>query len=64
MEFSQDDFERLLMFEHTRKTAEENYKENPLDADVRIILHSYPNFSSLVFIHIFELLYSYTYAIS
>ncbi|TKY47762.1 Mitochondrial import receptor subunit TOM20 [Spatholobus suberectus] len=33
MEFSQDDFDRLLLFEHTRKTAEANYAENPLDAD-------------------------------
>ncbi|KAL5163861.1 Mitochondrial import receptor subunit TOM20 [Glycine soja] len=33
MEFSQDDFDRLLLFEHTRKSAEANYAENPLDAD-------------------------------
>ncbi|KAG4990000.1 hypothetical protein JHK82_032312 [Glycine max] len=33
MEFSQDDFDRLLLFEHTRKTAEANYAENPQDAD-------------------------------
>ena len=39
MEFSQDDFDRLLLFEHTRKTAEANYAENPQDADVRIVLH-------------------------
>lgn len=39
MEFTQDDFDRLLLFEHTRKTAEANYAENPLDADVRIVLH-------------------------
>lgn len=38
MDFSQDDFDRLLLFEHTRKTAEANYAENPLDADVRIFL--------------------------
>ncbi|BAT86613.1 Mitochondrial import receptor subunit TOM20 Translocase of outer membrane subunit [Vigna angularis] len=33
MEYSQDDFDRLLLFEHTRKTAEANYAKNPLDAD-------------------------------
>ncbi|CAL2230742.1 unnamed protein product [Prunus armeniaca] len=33
MQFSQDDFDRLLLFEHTRKTAEVNYAKNPLDAD-------------------------------
>ncbi|MED6110448.1 mitochondrial import receptor subunit tom20 [Stylosanthes scabra] len=33
MEFSQNDFDRLLLFEHTRKTAELNYAANPLDAD-------------------------------
>lgn len=34
MEFSQDDFDRLLMFEHARKTAEATYARDPLDADV------------------------------
>ncbi|KAJ6713760.1 MITOCHONDRIAL IMPORT RECEPTOR SUBUNIT TOM20-1-RELATED [Salix viminalis] len=33
MEFSQDDFDRLLMFEHARKTAEATYARDPLDAD-------------------------------
>ncbi|MED6170136.1 mitochondrial import receptor subunit tom20 [Stylosanthes scabra] len=33
MEFSQSDFDRLLLFEHARKTAEANYAANPLDAD-------------------------------
>ncbi|RXH72295.1 hypothetical protein DVH24_033833 [Malus domestica] len=33
MQFSQEDFDRLLLFEHTRKTAEVNYAKNPLDAD-------------------------------
>ncbi|XP_023545906.1 mitochondrial import receptor subunit TOM20-like [Cucurbita pepo subsp. pepo] len=33
MEFSQEDFDRLLLSEHTRKTAEANYANNPLDAD-------------------------------
>ncbi|KAG6791319.1 hypothetical protein POTOM_000436 [Populus tomentosa] len=32
MEFSQDDFDRLLMFEHARKTAEATYARDPLDA--------------------------------
>lgn len=36
MEFSQDDFDRLLMFEHTRKSAEATYAKDPLDADVSI----------------------------
>ena len=38
MEFSQEDFDRLLLFEHARKTAESNYAQNPLDADVSIFL--------------------------
>ncbi|KAK9276636.1 hypothetical protein L1049_006172 [Liquidambar formosana] len=33
MEFSQNDFDRLLLFEHARKTSEANYAKNPLDAD-------------------------------
>ncbi|XP_062110666.1 mitochondrial import receptor subunit TOM20-like [Humulus lupulus] len=33
MEFSQDDFDRLLLFEHTRKTSEATYAKDPLDAD-------------------------------
>lgn len=33
MEFSEANFEALLMFEHVRQTAEENYEKNPLDAD-------------------------------
>ncbi|KAG7978810.1 hypothetical protein I3843_05G100300 [Carya illinoinensis] len=33
MEFSQDDLDRLLLFEHTRQTAEANHTKNPLDAD-------------------------------
>ncbi|KAJ6414684.1 hypothetical protein OIU84_003647 [Salix udensis] len=33
MEFSQDDFDRLLMFEHARKSAEATYAKDPLDAD-------------------------------
>ena len=37
MQFSQEDFDRLLLFEHTRKTAEVNYAKNPLDADVRTL---------------------------
>ncbi|KAF5741161.1 mitochondrial import receptor subunit TOM20-2 family protein [Tripterygium wilfordii] len=33
MEFSQSDFDRLLLFEHTRKSAEAAYTKDPLDAD-------------------------------
>ncbi|CAI8598082.1 unnamed protein product [Vicia faba] len=33
MEFTQDEIERLVLFEKSRKTAEENYAVNPLDAD-------------------------------
>ncbi|KAI5595691.1 hypothetical protein BDE02_03G157400 [Populus trichocarpa] len=33
MEFSQDDFDRLLRFEHARKSAEATYAKDPLDAD-------------------------------
>lgn len=34
----QNDFDRLLFFEHARKTAEATYNENPRDADVRTII--------------------------
>ncbi|KAH9772611.1 mitochondrial import receptor subunit TOM20-2 [Citrus sinensis] len=37
MEFSQSDFDRLLLSEHNRKTAEANYAKDPLDADVKAI---------------------------
>lgn len=33
MQFSQDDFDRLLLFEHNRKSAEATYAKDPLDAD-------------------------------
>ncbi|XVE85316.1 hypothetical protein DITRI_Ditri17bG0081900 [Diplodiscus trichospermus] len=33
MEFSQADFDRLLLSEHTRKTSELNYAKDPLDAE-------------------------------
>ncbi|XVF02749.1 hypothetical protein REPUB_Repub04eG0200700 [Reevesia pubescens] len=33
MEFSQADFDRLLLAEHTRKTSELNYAKDPLDAE-------------------------------
>ncbi|XP_065876365.1 mitochondrial import receptor subunit TOM20 [Euphorbia lathyris] len=33
MEFSQDDFNRVMMFEHTRIAAEATYAQDPLDAD-------------------------------
>lgn len=37
----QNDFDRLLFFEHARKTAEANYIKNPLDADVYKLLSSF-----------------------
>ena len=37
MEFSQDDFDHLLMFEHARKSAEATHAKDPLDADVSTI---------------------------
>ncbi|CAL9152741.1 mitochondrial import receptor subunit TOM20-like isoform X1 [Musa acuminata AAA Group] len=33
MDLQQNDFDRLLFFEHARKTAEAAYASNPLDAD-------------------------------
>ncbi|XP_010250723.1 PREDICTED: mitochondrial import receptor subunit TOM20-like [Nelumbo nucifera] len=33
MDVPQSDFDRLVFFEHARKTAEANYAKNPLDAD-------------------------------
>ncbi|XP_042502511.1 mitochondrial import receptor subunit TOM20-like [Macadamia integrifolia] len=33
MDMPQNDFDRLLFFEHARKTAELNYAKDPLDAD-------------------------------
>ncbi|KAF8408421.1 hypothetical protein HHK36_007573 [Tetracentron sinense] len=33
MDMAENDFDRLLLFEHARKTAEANYAMNPLDAD-------------------------------
>ncbi|GAU16638.1 hypothetical protein TSUD_325880 [Trifolium subterraneum] len=38
MEFSQDDVDRLLLSEHNRKTAEQNYAKNPLDADEALLI--------------------------
>ncbi|KAK6155385.1 hypothetical protein DH2020_009633 [Rehmannia glutinosa] len=37
------DFDRLLFFEHARRTAEATYAKNPLDADVRT--HSYEDYN-------------------
>lgn len=34
MELPQNDFDRIVFFEHARKTAEVVYAKNPLDADV------------------------------
>eukprot|EP00262_Sarcandra_glabra_P009988 TRINITY_DN24834_c0_g1_i1.p1 TRINITY_DN24834_c0_g1~~TRINITY_DN24834_c0_g1_i1.p1 ORF type:complete len:203 (+),score=38.79 TRINITY_DN24834_c0_g1_i1:312-920(+) len=33
MEMPQNEFDRLIFFEHARKTCETNYMKNPLDAD-------------------------------
>ncbi|KAL6188213.1 hypothetical protein ACLB2K_039606 [Fragaria x ananassa] len=33
MQFSQDDFDRLMLSEHSRKTCEAHYAKNPLDAE-------------------------------
>lgn len=33
MDFQQNEFDRILFFEHARKTAEAEYAKNPLDAD-------------------------------
>ncbi|KAF6161463.1 hypothetical protein GIB67_009342 [Kingdonia uniflora] len=33
MEMQQNEFDRLLFFEHARKTAESSYHKNPLDTD-------------------------------
>lgn len=38
----QSDFDRMLFFEHARKTAEDAYAQDPLDADVfffTLLLH-------------------------
>jgi len=34
MDLQQNEFDRILFFEHARKTAEAEYSKNPLDADV------------------------------
>ncbi|KAH7570495.1 hypothetical protein JRO89_XS05G0119500 [Xanthoceras sorbifolium] len=52
MEFSQADFDRLLMFEHNRKAAEANYAKDPLDADVRFFFFSL-YYSTLFFFFFF-----------
>lgn len=36
----QSDLERIVLFEHARKTSEANYSEDPLDVEVCIILSS------------------------
>ncbi|OMO88164.1 Plant specific mitochondrial import receptor subunit TOM20 [Corchorus olitorius] len=33
MEFSEADINRMLLAEHTRKTSEDTYARNPLDAE-------------------------------
>ena len=37
MDMQQSDFDRLLFFEHARKTAEATYTQNPLDAEVSFL---------------------------
>ncbi|RRT84508.1 hypothetical protein BHE74_00011178 [Ensete ventricosum] len=37
MDLQANDFDRLVFFEHARKTAEAAYAVNPLDADVSAI---------------------------
>ena len=39
MDLQQSEIDRLLFFEHARKTAEATYAQNPLDADVRIYIY-------------------------
>ena len=51
----QSDFDRLLFFEHARKTVEATYAKNPQDADVRIISFSL----NLLFLS--EIVYSHAY---
>ena len=53
MDFSQDDFERLLLFEQARKTAEANYAENPLDVNVCVILFGLYVLTVYLYIYIF-----------
>jgi len=38
MEFLEEDYRQLLVADRNRKTAEENYAKNPLDADVCITI--------------------------
>lgn len=52
MEPSQNDLERLMLFEHARITAESNYAKNPNDADVRIFLSPFYE-HALVFLFLF-----------
>ncbi len=34
----QNEFDRILFFEHASKTAEANYVKDPLDAEVRFFI--------------------------
>lgn len=50
MDLQQNDFDRLLFFEHARKTAEVAYASNPHDADVsRDAFPSFPLLRARVF---------------
>ncbi|KAJ0514120.1 putative plant specific mitochondrial import receptor subunit TOM20 [Helianthus annuus] len=36
----QNDFDRLMFFEHARRSAEVTYEKNPLDTEVRVCLYN------------------------
>lgn len=54
MDLQQSDFDRLLFFEHARKTAEATYTKDPLDAEVCLSFFAFsiPNFLSFFHIYI------------
>jgi len=51
MDLQQNEFDRILFFEHARKTAEAEYSKNPLDADVS------PQFSYFFHFFLFFLIF-------
>lgn len=56
MDLQQSDFDRILFFEHARKTAEATHAKNPPDADVRFsafLLFSPSNNCYLLFTNVF-----------
>lgn len=52
----QSDFDRLLFFEHARKTAETAYATDPLDADARAF-SSFPLVTRRQHMHSYALTY-------